>query len=509
MNSAVDLDNRPGGAPPGPVTHRAERRSRRGSHAARWWVLAVLAAAQLMVVLDATVVNIALPEAQRALGFSDGDRQWVVTGYALAFGSLLLLGGRLSDLFGRRTTFIVGLIGFAAASAIGGAANGFEMLVAARVAQGLFGALLAPAALSLLTVTFTEPSERAKAFGIFGAVAGTGGALGLLLGGALTEWASWRWVMYVNLVFAAVALIGAVLLLAKHTSTERPKLDIPGTVAVTASLFAIVYGFSKAETNGWGSGTTLGFLIGGVVLLVAFVVLESRVANPLLPLRVVLDRTRGASYLAVFVMGIGMFATFLFLTYYLENTLGFSPIRTGVAFLPMVAAMILSSTTSPSVLLPRVGPKVTMGVGYLLGGAAMALLTRIDVHTSYATHVLPSLILMGLGLGAAVSVAFQGSTAGVHHQDAGVASAMVNTMQQVGGSIGTALLSTVASSAATSYVRGHLPPTPDVVAEGAIHSYVTTFWWATVIFVVGAVLVAAIVPNKVPVPAEGEPVLAH
>ncbi|MCX4097047.1 MFS transporter [Nocardia sp. alder85J] len=509
MNSAVDTDNRPGGAPSRPAAHRADRQGRRGSHAARWWVLAVLAVAQLMVVLDATVVNIALPEAQRALGFSDGDRQWVVTGYALAFGSLLLLGGRLSDLFGRRTTFIVGLIGFAVASAIGGAANGFDMLVAARVAQGVFGALLAPAALSLLTVTFTEPSERAKAFGIFGAVAGTGGALGLLLGGALTEWASWRWVMYVNLIFAAIALVGAVLLLARHNSTERPKLDIPGTVTVTASLFAIVYGFSQAESHGWGNGTTLGFLIGGAVLLVVFVLLELRVAHPLLPLRVVLDRTRGASYLGVFVMGIGMFATFLFLTYYLENTLAFSPIRTGLAFLPMVAAMVLSSTTSPSVLLPRVGPKVTMGAGYLLGALSMGLLTRIDVHTSYATHVLPSLILMGLGLGAAVSVAFQGATSGVQHEDAGVASAMVNTMQQVGGSIGTALLSTLAASAATDYVHGHLPPTPEVVAEAAIHSYVTTFWWGAAIFAVGAVLVAAIVPNKMPVPAEGEPVLVH
>ncbi|MFD0363502.1 MFS transporter [Nocardia sp. GCM10030253] len=481
---------------------------RRGSHALRWWVLAVLGVAQLMVVLDATVVNIALPAAQQDLGFSDGDRQWVVTGYALAFGSLLLLGGRLSDLFGRRNTFIVGLIGFAGASAVGGAATSFEMLVAARVGQGVFGALLAPAALSLLTVTFTEPKERAKAFGIFGAVAGTGGAIGLLLGGMLTEWASWRWVMFVNLAFAAVALVGAVLLLAKHVVAERPKLDIPGTIVVTAALFGIVYGFSHAESTSWTNPVTLGFLFGGAALLAVFVWLETRVAHPLLPLRILLDRTRGGSYLTVFVMGIGMFAIFLFLTYYMQLSLGYSPIMTGVAFLPMVAGMIASSTTAPSLLLPRVGPKVVVAGGFLVAAAGMAWLTQIGLDTGYATHILPALVLMGLGLGGAMATAFQGATAGVHHEDAGVASAMINTSQQVGGSIGTALLSTIAASAATDYLATRNPD-PLNVAQAAIESYTTSFWWATAIFVVGAAITAVLMPNTVPAPAEGELVLAH
>ncbi|MEV6213978.1 MFS transporter [Nocardia sp. NPDC051833] len=481
---------------------------RRGSHALRWWVLAVLGIAQLMVVLDATIVNIALPAAQADLGFGDGDRQWVITGYALAFGSLLLLGGRLSDLFGRRNTFIIGLIGFAVASAIGGAATSFEMLVAARVGQGVFGALLAPAALSLLTVTFTEPGERAKAFGIFGAVAGAGGAIGLLLGGALTEWASWRWAMYVNLIFAAVALVGAVLLLAKHTSTTRPKLDWPGTIAVTAALFGIVYGFSQAESEGWTAPSTLAFLIGGTVLLAAFAWIETRVAHPLLPLRIVADRTRGGSYLTVFIMGIGMFAIFLFLTYYMQLTLGYSPIMTGVAFLPMVAGMVASSTTAPSLLLPKVGPKVVISGGFLVAAAGMLWLTRIGLDTGYATHILPALILLGLGLGGAMSVAFQGATAGVHHDDAGVASAMVNTSQQVGGSIGTALLSTIAASAMTDYVSSHQPG-PLTMAQGAIESYTTSFWWATATFVLGAIVIGLLMPNTVPAPAEGEPVLAH
>ncbi|MGW5387083.1 MFS transporter [Nocardia sp. NPDC003963] len=481
---------------------------RRGSHALRWWVLAVLGVAQLMVVLDATVVNIALPEAQRDLGFDDASRQWVITGYALAFGSLLLLGGRLSDLFGRRTTFIVGLIGFSVASAIGGAAVNFEMLVAARIGQGVFGAVLAPAALSLLTVTFTEPSERAKAFGIFGAVAGTGGAIGLLLGGALTEWASWRWVMFVNLAFAAVALVGAVLLLAKHVATTRPKLDLPGTVVVTAALFGIVYGFSHAESDGWTDPVTLTFLLGGAALLGLFVWLETRVAHPLLPLRIVLDRTRGGAYLAVFVMGIGMFAIFLFLTYYMQLTLGYSPIMTGVAFLPMVAAMVVSSTTTPSLLLPRFGPKVIVSTGFAIAALGMAWLTRIGLDTGYASHILPGLILLGLGLGGAMSTAFQSATAGVKHDDAGVASAMINTSQQVGGSIGTALLSTIAASAASDYLAGRTP-NQITVAQSAIESYTTSFTWAAGVFVVGAVVLALLLPNTVPAPAEGEPVLAH
>ncbi|WP_327150171.1 MFS transporter [Nocardia sp. NBC_01329] len=481
---------------------------RRGSHALRWWVLAVLGVAQLMVVLDATVVNIALPEAQRDLGFDDASRQWVITGYALAFGSLLLLGGRLSDLFGRRNTFIVGLIGFSVASAIGGAAVNFEMLVAARIGQGVFGAVLAPAALSLLTVTFTEPSERAKAFGIFGAVAGTGGAIGLLLGGALTEWASWRWVMFVNLAFAAVALVGAVLLLAKHVTTTRPKLDIPGTVVVTAALFGIVYGFSHAESDGWTNSATLAFLIGGAALLGLFVWLETRVAHPLLPLRIVLDRTRGGAYLAVFVMGIGMFAIFLFLTYYMQLTLGYSPIMTGVAFLPMVAAMVASSTTTPSLLLPKFGPKVVVSTGFAIAALGMAWLTRIGLDTGYASHILPGLILLGLGLGGAMATAFQSATAGVKHEDAGVASAMINTSQQVGGSIGTALLSTIAASASTGYLAGRTPNEITIV-QSAIESYTTSFTWAAGIFVFGAVVLAFLLPNALPAPAEGEPVLAH
>ncbi|MFC8386693.1 MFS transporter [Nocardia sp. NPDC057272] len=480
----------------------------RGDHAKRWLVLAVLGVAQLMVVLDATIVNIALPAAQRSLEFGDADRQWVVTAYALAFGSLLLLGGRLSDLFGRRRTFIIGLAGFAVASAVGGAAVNFEMLVAARAGQGVFAALLAPAALSLLSVTFTDPGERAKAFGIFGGLAGAGGAIGLLLGGVLTEWVDWRWTLFVNLAFAAVALVGAVALLAPHTSDQRPKLDIPGTVTVSASLFAIVFGFSKAESSGWASGTTVGWLIAGVGLLAVFLYLQTEVEHPLLPLRVVLDRVRAGSYLAMAVSGAGMFAVFLFLTFYMQNNLGYSPIVTGFAFLPMVAGIVVGSTVASAVLLPRIGPRVLLFAGLLIASGGMALLAQLEIDSTYTPHIMPGLVVMGLGLGTLFAPAMQGATAGVHHDDAGVASAMVNTVQQVGGSIGTALLSTIAVSASADYVNGKSTG-PNTFAEAAVHSYTTTFWWAAAILAVGAVVTGAITRNGLLPEAEGEPVLVH
>ncbi|MEU1183984.1 MFS transporter [Streptomyces sp. NPDC005820] len=480
----------------------------RGSHGVRWWVLVVLGVAQLMVTLDATVVNIALPAAQHDLGFSDGSRQWVITGYALAFGSLLLLGGRLGDLFGRRTTFVTGLVGFAGASVVGGAANSFEILVGARVAQGLFAALLAPAALSLVSVTFTERSERAKAFGIFSALSGAGAAVGLLLGGMLTEWASWRWVMYVNVFFAAFALVGAVLLLAKPAVTDRPKIDIPGTVVVSAALFGIVYGFAHVESTSWTDPVALGSMIGGVALLAVFAWLEARVAHPLLPLRVVLDRTRGGSFLAVFVLGMGMFSIFLFLTYYLEASIGYSPIEAGLAFLPMVGGIVASSTTAPSLLLPRVGPKIVITAGFLVAASGMALLARLGLDSTYVAHIMPGMILLGLGIGLVMTTAFQGATAGVHHEDAGVASALINTSQQVGGSISTALLTTVASSATTDYLSSH-KPSALTVAQAGVEGYTATLAWGAGIFVVGAVLAAFLVPNAALAPSEGEPVIAH
>jgi EmrB/QacA subfamily drug resistance transporter len=463
----------------------------------RWTILVIVSVAQLMVVLDATIVNIALPAAQRDLGFPNHDRQWVVTAYALAFGSLLLLGGKITDLFGRKWTFIVGLIGFAVASAVGGAANSFSILVIARAFQGAFGALLAPAALATLTNTFQDPVDRGKAFAVFGAVAGGGGAVGLLLGGFLTEYLSWRWCLYVNLVFAALAAVGAIIFLRNERPVVRPKVDLLGTATAGVGLFLVVYGFSHAATDGWTNAQTLASLIAAFVLLVAFVQVEKRVAHPLLPLRVVLDRTRGGSYLAVGLAAIALFGVFLFLTFYLQRNKGFSPILTGVAILPIVAGVLLGSTLSNIKLMPIVGVRVLITVGMLLAAASMLYLSRITQDSGYWTHVFPVLPFFGFGFGLIFAPAFNSATDRVAQDDAGVASAMVNTMQQVGGSIGTALLSTIAVSATTSYLGSH--PGANPAAEAAVHGYTVAFLVSAGIFLVGAIAVFLIIePHRRP-----------
>ena len=396
-----------------------------------------------------------------------------------------MLGGRLGDVFGRKRTFIGGLLGFAAASAVGGMAQSFDVLVAARAAQGLFGAILAPSALSLLTTTFTEPEERGKAFGVFGAVAVSGGAIGLLLGGVLTEYLSWRWSMYVNVIFAVPAAIAAMGLLVNQTQSVRPKIDIPGTVTASAGLFALVYGFSNAETHSWGDAVTIAMLAASAVLLSLFVWLQARVDHPLLPLRIVRDRSRAGSYLAVGVFGTGMFGVFLFLTYYMQQTLGYSPVTTGLAFLPMMGAIMVSSTLSSTVLLKRFGGRPLVVTGLLVAAAGMVVLTGIGLEPAYLTTILPGLVLIGLGGGMVFAPSMNAATAGVDPSDAGVASAMVNTSQQVSGSIGTALLSTIAASAATAFASSHAP-SASLQAAAAVHSYTVVFWWASAIFVVGA-----------------------
>jgi EmrB/QacA subfamily drug resistance transporter len=480
-------------------------------HERRWLILAVIGLAQLMVVLDATIVNIALPSAQHALGFSNDSRQWIVTAYALSFGGLLLLGGRLGDVFGRKRVFIVGLIGFAAASALGGFAESFAVLVGARALQGMFAALLAPAALSLLTTTFSEPNERAKAFGVFGAIAGSGAAVGLIVGGVLTEYLSWRWCLYVNLLFAVPTAIAASRLLHHEVSSVKPRIDVAGALTSSLGLFALVYGFASAETKGWGAPITVGSLVVAAVLLASFVVIERRVSHPLLPIRVVLDRARGGSYIAIGTVGAGMFGVFLFLTLYLQRTLGFSPVNTGLAFLPMMATLMTAATLGTSKLVPRFGPRPLVTIGLLMSAGAMALLTGIGVGSSYATHVLPALLLVGVGLGLTMAPAISAATAGVLPQDAGIASALVSVGQQVGGSVGTALLSSLGASAVTSFIAGQ-PQTPKLLAQAAVHGYTTAFWWAAGIFAIGALACGFLLPSRLPeLELEGvaEPAFAH
>jgi len=478
----------------------------------------VVALAQLMVVLDSTVVNIALPSAQADLGFSNGDRQWIVTAYSLAFASLLLLGGRLSDLIGRKRTFIIGLIGFAIASALGGAAGTFGWLVAARALQGAFGALLAPTALAVLTTTFTIPKERARAFGVFGAIAGAGGAVGLLLGGFLTEYFDWRWNLYINVVIAVVAVIGATIFVDTLKRTgPRPKLDIPGTLLVSAALFGLVYGFSNAETDGWDSPLTWGMLAGAVVLLVAFVLWQRRAAHPLLPLAIVLDRNRGAAYLSVMIAGAGMFGIFLFVTYYLQTSLGYTPMQTGVSFLPMIAMLVLAAQLSTNIFVPRFGPKIMVPFGMALGATGMILLTNLNLDSTYAANVLPPLLILGFAMGSIMPASMQTATLGVDRQFAGVASAMVNTSQQVGGSIGTALLNTLAATAAADYVASHLPATAEVAAQAAVNSYAVAYWWGAGFFALGGIIAALLFRRmghglslaNAHLAADAEPVIAH
>jgi EmrB/QacA subfamily drug resistance transporter len=478
----------------------------------RWFVLALVGVAQLMVVLDATIVNIALPSAQADLGFSDGARQWIVTAYALSFGSLLLVGGRLGDLLGRKRVFVIGLTGFAAASAVGGFAPSFGVLVVARALQGAFAALLAPAALSILTTTFTIPEERNRAFGVFGTIAASGAAVGLILGGALTQYLDWRWSMFINLVLAVPAALAATRLLARDVpATSGARIDVAGTVTASSGLFALVFGFSNAESHGWGAPVTLAAIAVGVALLGAFVAVERRVANPLLPLRVVADRNRSAGYLAVAAVGAGLFGVFLFLTYYMQQTLGFSPLTTGLAFLPMMGVLIPVGGIAQTRLLPRFGARPLVTTGMLLSATAMVMFTGVSVDSSYVADILPGLLVMGLGLGMVFAPAMSTATLGVDPADAGVASALVNTGQQVGGSIGTALLSTLAASAASSFASGSRP-SAELVQQAAVHGYTTAFVWSAAIFAIGGLISWALLSRgaqEIEVDPAAEPVFAH
>ena len=481
----------------------------------RWLILGVIGLAQLMVILDLTVMNIALPSAQRALHFTTADRQWVVTAYTLAFGSLLLLGGRLADLLGRKVTFLTGLAGFAGVSAIGGASVNFAMLITARACQGAFAALLVPSALSLLTTTFTEPKDRSKAFGIYGAIAGAGGAIGLLLGGALTEYLSWRWTLYVNLIFAGVAFTGGLLLLQRQPSPVKPRLDIPGSLLVSSAVFCLVYGFANAATHNWHTPSTYVFLAAGVALGVAFAVWQGRAAHPLLPPRVVLDRNRGGAYLSFFIGAAGMFGIFLFLTYYLQQTLGYSPLVAGVSSLPLSVGLILMANLSTIVLMPRFGPKPLIAFGMLSASAGSAWLAQLSPHTGYATGVLGPLILTGIGLGMVIAPVINTGTFGVAPQDAGVASATVTVGQMLGGSVGTSLLNTIFAGAVASYLTAHLAAARLIGRQALTglalaHGYDTAFWWIAGIFACGAVVGGSLlrrgplVPTGTPSRAQAE-----
>ncbi|WP_130175900.1 MFS transporter [Cryobacterium sp. SO1] len=462
----------------------------------RWRALVVIALAQLMVVLDGSIVNIALPSIQNELGISDTDRQWIVTAYTLAFGSLLLLGGRVADYSGRKRMFVIGLIGFALASALGGLAPNAATLFASRGLQGLFAALLAPAALSLISVTFTNPHERARAFGVYGAIAGGGAAIGLIMGGLLTEYADWRWCLLVNVPIALVAVILAVLFVTESRNEGRARYDIPGAITATVGLFSLVFGITQAENSGWGSATTIGFLALAAGLLVAFVLIQARSASPMLPLRLVKNRVRGAAYLAAFFVGIAGLSFFLFISYFLQLVLAFTPLQTGLGFLPFSGGVIVSATVA-SRLLPRIGPRFITFTGFILMAVAMFAFSQLTVTSQYASAVLPFIIIASLGFGLIFVPLSSSALHGVDNNDSGIAAATLNTSQQIGGTIGIAALNTLAASITMDYIahNGLQSPNAEALIAGLTPAFTVS---SAVLLLMGIAWVLIIGKQDIP-----------
>ncbi len=463
-----------------------------GPTRAHWWILAIVSGAQLMVVLDSTIMIIALPSAQHTLGFSNNERQWVVTAYTLAFAGLLLLGGRISDMVGPKRTLMTGVVGFALASAIGGAAQSTSMLIGARALQGLFGALLAPTVLSLLTSTFTDPRERGRAFGIYATIAIGGSAFGLILGGFLTEYVNWRWCLYVNLPIAALVIFGAFTMIPERGGNPAVRLDVQGVILGCGGLVALVYGLGQAGADGWASTGVIAPLVIAAVLLAGFIVWQSRGPHPLLPLRVLRNRNRAGSFLTIMLSIIAMFGTFLFLTYLLQTVDHYSPLKTGLAFLPLLALNGLAATQLASRLLPFVQTRFLVVPGLLLAAIGVALLTRLTPDSAWVTHILPTELFLGLGLGIALVPCVSTATNNADPNDVGVTSAMTTTSQQIGASIGTALLNTIAASATATYLASH-PGGGKVATAATVHGYATASGWAAGILVLAALLAALLI----------------
>lgn len=461
----------------------------------RWWTLAVVSAAQLLVVLDGTIVNIALPSAQQALGMSDGNRQWAITAYALAFGGLLLIGGRVSGAIGHRRTFQIGLVGFAASSALGGAAVNPLMLFGARALQGCFAAALAPAGLSLLATTFVQARERGRAFGVFAAVGAAGSAIGLIAGGLLTEYADWRWCLYINVPVALLAVLGTALVPADRPVAGRMRLDVAGALLSLAGFAAVVYGFNRAEALGWGSAGVLVPLAGGLVLLVAFAAVESRAAHPLLPMRVLLHRARAGAFCAITLMFVAMFGFYLFMSYYTQTVLGYSPVQAGLTLIINALAALAGSVLIAGRLHGRVQPAVLIVPGLLAAAAGMLILTRLPAGDTdvFALYLLPALALTGLGLGCVLPPTAGLATEGMRGHDIGAASAAYNAAQQLGAALGTALLNTLAASATAAYLVSRPHPRPDAAA---VHGYTTALTVAFVILLAAACLTTPLIAMR-------------
>lgn len=474
----------------------------------RWWALVVISVGQLMVIMDTTVVIVALPSAQRSLGMSDVMRQWVVTAYTLAYGGLLLLGGRLADRLGQRRTLLVAMVGFAAASAISGSAASGGMLIASRALQGAFGALLVPSATSFVALLFpvAERHARARALGIFSAIAIGGAAFGFVLGGVLTDSLSWRWCLYVNIPLAVIAVLGAVLVLPDPSQRQKARLDIPGALLACGGMAGLVYGLGKAASDGWGSGVVLGSLAASAALLTAFVILQANARSPLLPLRVVADRNRTGSFIARALLGFGQFGMFLFLTYQLQAVMGYSPVVAAVALIPLLAANAVGSVGIAPQLIPRIRPRYLITPGIVLNAAGLFLLAHLTPTSAYLPLILTAELLLGLGGGLTVTPSLNTALTGVDPADAGTTSGMVSASQQIGASLGTALLNSIAAGATAAYLTGRALTA--AANDATVHGYTVAAAWGAAILLAGALLVAVLInadPKPRPARAAHEP----
>jgi EmrB/QacA subfamily drug resistance transporter len=495
--------------------HHAE-----GPYERRWLALAVIAVTVLMVILDATIVNIAMPavaapESEGGLDISSANLQWIVTAYTLTFGGLLLLGGRIADFWGRKRTYLVGAAGFAVASALGGIATSEALLFAARAFQGAFGALLAPASLALLTVLFTDAKERAKAFAVYGAIAGGGSAVGLLLGGVLTEYADWRWCFWVNVPVAVFAIVAAIRIVPESKAPGDTSYDVPGAVLGTLGLASFVYGFTRvaqqaeenaasgSADNAWTEPWALFFIGVGALLVAAFVVVELRTRNPLLPMRLLLDRNRGGAYLTSTLVGAGLLGAFFFLSLYFQGVLGYSPVEAGLASLPTTLGVLVAAGAA-SGLVPRIGPKPLMVLGGFLSAGGLFLLSFLDTDSGFWALPFPGQLLLGLGLGFTFVPLANLALVGVGGHDAGAASAALNATQQIGASVGTALLATLSVGAISDFVAEAVagadptvPPDPaaqlQLQLQAQVEGYTTAFTWAAALLVLGALVSAVLI----------------
>ncbi len=438
---------------------------------------------QLMVSLDATIMSIAIPQAQRDLGFSSTNRQWLITAYVLAFGGFLFVGGRVGDRWGHRRTLIVGLVGFAGASALGGDAHSFSLLVTSRALQGVAGALCAPAALALLSLHFRAAQERSRAFALFGSVGASGAAIGLLLGALLTQWSSWRWCLDVNVVLALGALAGSLRTPAPERTSDVRGLDPVGAVLSAAGWFGVVYGLSHGVRSSWTDRGTWLPLAFGVACGIGFVLVERGRSSALVPLRLVTARTRTGSLGALFLANAAFFGASLFLSVYLQSSLGYSPLRSGVMFLPLIVAIAVSASGASARLWSVVGPRPLVPVGMILAVMGSVLFTRLPATPNYWGSVFPGLVLIGLGLGLIVAPASASATAALNVREVGAASALVNSAQQIGASVGLALLNTIAVESA-SRAEGAGSP----IGAATLHGYAVAFWWVAGLFAVGAVV---------------------